>query len=286
MKPTRETIMPGVGHSFVCLEIDQSEFDRHYHHHPEYEITWILESEGQRLIGDSVEGFGPGDFVLIGRWIPHQYRNWKRGKARARVIQFQSEMLGDDFLSLPEMADLVPFLEGANRGWSFSKPVRKEAIHLMEGIFEQKGGAARLLGLIGLLCFLSNDRDRRPIASITYKETVNRQKVERLQRVLGYLEEHWNDTVKLDDVARVAALHPQSLSRFFGQHLGMSFQEYLVQFRISRAARLLIETDRTVLDIALSCGFNNLSNFNAQFKRIKGQPPRAFRKQDSVLLSG
>jgi AraC-like DNA-binding protein len=104
--------------------------------------------------------------------------------------------------------------------------------------------------------------------------------------VLSYLEEHWNDTVKLDDVARVAALHPQSLSRFFGQHLGMSFQEYLVQFRISRAARFLIETDRTVSDIAFSCGFNNLSNFNAQFKRIKGQSPRGFRKQDSVLLLG
>jgi AraC-like DNA-binding protein len=286
MKPTRETILPGAGRSFVCLDIDQSEFDRHYHHHPEFEITWILESEGQRLIGDSVEGFGPGDLVLIGRWVPHQYRNWRRGKARARVIQFRSEMLGDDFLSLPEVSDLVPFLDGANRGWSFSTPVSKEAITLMQGIFEQKRGTARLLGLIELLSFLSADRNRKPIASVAYQGTANRQKVERLQRVLSYLEEHWNDTVKLDDVAQVAALHPQSLSRFFGQHLGMSFQEYLVQLRISRAARLLIETDRTVSDIALSCGFNNLSNFNAQFKRIKGQSPRGFRKQDSVLLSG
>ena len=80
MKPARETILPGAGSSFVCLDIDQSEFDCHYHHHPEFELTWILESEGQRLVGDSVEGFGPGDLVLIGRWVPHQYRNWQRGK--------------------------------------------------------------------------------------------------------------------------------------------------------------------------------------------------------------
>ncbi len=279
MKPTRETILPGRGRSFACLEIDQAEFDSHYHHHPEFEITWIRESEGQRLIGDSVEGFEAGDLVLIGRWVPHQYRNWKSGQAKARVIQFRSEMFGSEFLGLPEMADVLAFLEGASRGWQFSDIVRMKGAGLIESIFEAETGADRVLALIELLLCFSGDEHRQPIASVAYPGTVNRSKVERLQRVLSFLDEHWEEPIKLSEVARVAALHPQSLSRFFGQHLGMSFQEYLLQLRVSHAARWLIETDRTVSDIAFSCGFNNLSNFNAQFKRIKGRPPRSFRKQ-------
>ena len=271
--------MPGEGRSFVCLEIDQSEFDSHYHHHREFEMTWIQESEGQRLIGDAVEGCEAGDFVLIGRWVPHQYRNWKQGRARARVIQFRSEMFGADFLGLPEMVEVMAFLEGASRGWRFSDSVRLQAADLMASLFEAERATDRLLSLIELLLALSRDTNREPIASVAYEPTFNRSKVERLQRVLSYLDKHWEETITLGEVAEVAALHPQSLSRFFGQHLGMSFQEYLLQLRISHAARLLIETDRTVSDIAFSCGFNNLSNFNAQFKRIKGRPPRSFRKQ-------
>lgn len=76
--------------------------------------------------------------------------------------------------------------------------------------------------------------------------------------------------------------HRLMLSRFFGQHLGLSFQEYLLQLRVSHAPRLLIETNRTVSDIAFSCGLNNLSNFNAQFKRINGRPPRNWRKQGTA----
>ena len=266
--------MPGEGRSFACLEIDQSEFDSHYHHHREFEMTWIQESEGQRLIGDTVEGFEAGDFVLIGRWVPHQYRNWKQGRARARVIQF--DYAPDGVL---DIHDVMAFLEGASRGWRFSDSVRLQAADLMASLFEAERATDRLLSLIELLLALSRDTNRAPIASVAYEPTFNRSKVERLQRVLSYLEKHWEETITLGEVAEVAALHPQSLSRFFGQHLGMSFQEYLLQLRISHAARLLIETDRTVSDIAFSCGFNNLSNFNAQFKRIKGRPPRSFRKQ-------
>lgn len=274
--------MPGEGRSFACLEIDQSGFDSHYHHHPEFEITWIQESEGQRLIGDAVEGFEAGDFVLIGRWVPHQYRNWKQGKARARVIHFRSEMFGADFLRLPEMTDVMAFLEEASRGWRFSDSVRLQAADLMTSLFEVERATDRLLYLIELLITLSRDTGREPIAGVAYEGTVNRSKVERLQRVLSYLDKHWEETITLGEVAQVAALHPQSLSRFFGQHLGLSFQEYLLQLRVSHAARLLIETGRTISDIAFSCGFNNLSNFNAQFKRIKGRPPRSFRKQGAA----
>ena len=82
----------------------------------------------------------------------------------------------------------------------------------------------------------------------------------------------------IDEASKVAALHPQSLSRFFKQHLGMTFQEYLKKIRLGQAARLLTTTDRTVTDIAFESGFNNLSNFNRHFRAAYGISPKEYRE--------
>ena len=98
MKLTRENVQPRRGSSFARLEFDLPEFDTHYHYHPEIEITWIVSSEGQRLIGDAIESFHPGDLALIGSNVPHQYRNWRRGRARSKVIQFRQDLFGPELL--------------------------------------------------------------------------------------------------------------------------------------------------------------------------------------------
>ncbi len=277
MKPTRENIQPNQGSSFSCLEIDQPEFDSHYHYHPEFEITWIVEGEGQRLIGDVVEPFCLGDLVVIGGGVPHQYRNWKSGRARAKVIQFSRDVFGSDFLRMPEFEGIRQLLDEAARGLRFSVEVQKMACCQIDELFESASESNRALRLMALLDTLGQDSERESVASDVYAKPVKVKKMERLERVLNYLEGHWRESITLADAAQVAALHPQSLSRFFRQHLGMNFQEYLVRLRVSRAAQRLIETDRTVADIAFECGFNNLSNFNYQFKRIKGGRPSEFR---------
>ncbi len=124
---------------------------------------------------------------------------------------------------------------------------------------------------------------RVSLASIVYAEPMKLQKIERLQRVLNFLDDQWREPVSLADAAKVAALHPQSMSRFFQQHLGMNFQDYLLKLRLGRAARSLLETDQTVADIAFHSGFNNLANFNRHFKSAYHQTPSDYRKPHSHL---
>ncbi len=278
MKLSRENIQPHAGCSFARIDFDLPQFDMHYHYHPEIEITWIVESEGQRLVGDSLEPFKPGDLVLIGSNVPHQYRNWQRGRARSRVIQFKREMFGASLVELPEFARINRMLERASRGLAFSEPVQKSALMQISRVFKAEVGPSTLVSLIELLRILSEDEDTRELASVVYSEPVKQKKIDRLQRVLNYLEKHWQEAVTLEDAAKVAALHPQSMSRFFRQHLGMTFQEYLIQLRVGRAARLLLETERTVVDVAFHCGFNNLANFNRHFQSAYQMPPSSYRK--------
>ncbi|MBK1875267.1 helix-turn-helix domain-containing protein [Pelagicoccus mobilis] len=278
MKLSRENIQPHSGNSFARIEFDLPQFDTHYHYHPEVEITWIAESEGQRLVGDALEAFEPGDLILIGGNVPHQYCNWKSGRARSRVIQFRQEILAPGVLDLAEFGRVRHLLDLAARGVGFSDEVRKAALQQMQRVFKAEEGPSTIIALLELLRILSQEESPRQIASVVYAEPVKLKKIDRLQRVLNYLEQNWQETVTLKEAAQAAALHPQSMSRFFQQHLGMSFQDYLIQLRIGRAARLLLETERTVVDIAFHCGFNNLANFNRHFQNAYKKTPSAYRK--------
>ncbi len=94
-----------------------------------------------------------------------------------------------------------------------------------------------------------------------------------LQRQLDAEEE-----IALAEVARIGALHPQSVSRFFQQHLGMNFQDYVQSMRIARACQLLRETREPVSHIALEVGFTSASHFNQLFRRIHQQTPTEYRR--------
>ncbi|OUW18058.1 MAG: hypothetical protein CBD18_03420 [Opitutales bacterium TMED158] len=280
MKLSREKVQPKAGSSFARLDFELPEFDTHYHYHPEVEITWILESEGQRLVGDGLENFEANDLVLIGSGVPHQYRNWNRGKARSKVIQFRHDLFGATLWELPEFAKIADLFDRASRGLSFSSQASRQARRQMERVFGASEGPVPLIELLGLLTLLSRDEAARPIASAVYSQPVKAKKIDRLERVLNFLETRWREKVSLAEAAEAAALHPQSMSRFFRQHLGMTFQDYLAQLRVRRAAQLLLGSDRTVVDIAFHCGFNNLANFNRRFQRVFRQTPSSYRARD------
>ncbi|MEO0794460.1 MAG: AraC family transcriptional regulator [Verrucomicrobiota bacterium] len=283
MKPYLGTVPPSPGSSFTCESYDVPEFRHDYHYHPEIELTWIIESDGQRLVGDSIRPFKAGDLVLIGENLPHHFRNTCRSRARSICIQFKLEMFGSEFLQLREFSEISSLLEEANRGLSFKSKTAKAVQRLMAESLNASPGPSRITRLIDALHLLSIDRDREFLASVTYAEKINPTRIDRLQRVLNYLESHWDETVSLEDASRVAALHPQSLSRFFQKHLRMTYQEYLKRLRLGHAARALLDTNRTVTDIAFHSGFNNISNFNRHFRRVYQRTPLEYRRQEMTL---
>ena len=69
-----------------------------------------------------------------------------------------------------------------------------------------------------------------------------------------------------------------AFSRFFTQHTGRNFTEYLIDIRIGMVTRMLIDTSKTIAEICYECGYNNISNFNRIFKKKKGRTPHEFRE--------
>lgn len=101
---------------------------------------------------------------------------------------------------------------------------------------------------------------------------------ERMKRVLDFVYRNFQEPITIDRVAGIANMANNSFSRYFSQRTWQPFTSFLNEIRLNHAAKLLIETQKSVLEINLACGFNNLSHFNFQFKMRYRQSPLNFRK--------
>ncbi|NEQ50903.1 MAG: helix-turn-helix transcriptional regulator [Leptolyngbya sp. SIO3F4] len=98
-----------------------------------------------------------------------------------------------------------------------------------------------------------------------------------LMRVLDYIDAHLDREIKLAQLAQLLDMSQFHFSRLFKQSIGISPHQYLVQQRVERAKKLLKQTDRLIVDIALECGFNSHSHLSKQFRQVTGMSPKAFR---------
>lgn len=99
-----------------------------------------------------------------------------------------------------------------------------------------------------------------------------------IQGIINYVEEHFSERLLLAEVARMFGFSVSFLSREFKSYVGMGFKEYLIRRRLLEAKRLLEESDLKVAVVALNAGFEDLSTFNHDFKKLIGLSPSAYRK--------
>lgn len=99
-----------------------------------------------------------------------------------------------------------------------------------------------------------------------------------LLQVLEYINDHLDQDIKLADLSALLGMSPFHFSHLFKQSIGTSPYQYLLQQRIERAKQWLKQTDRSILEIALLCGFNSHSHLSRQFRQLTGMTPKAYRQ--------
>jgi AraC family transcriptional regulator len=98
-----------------------------------------------------------------------------------------------------------------------------------------------------------------------------------LVRVLDYINERLDRKIELTDLAQLLGISQFHFSHLFKQAIGVSPYQYLIQQRIERAKQLLQQLDRSIMDVALDCGFNSHSHLSKQFRQFTGMTPKAYR---------
>jgi len=280
MKAKVERVSPGGAASFICRRRTDPRFGFTWHVHPEIELTLIVRSRGRRFVGDSIEPYEEGDLVLLGPNLPHTWDSdpRRKGPHEAVFCQFSESFLGPDFLRAPEMAAARRLLARSAQGLRFSGRTQKAVARRMDGM-ERLQGLARLAALLEVLHLLAGSRDVRPLSSREFAPSPRPADADRIDRVCRFLNERCTGRIRLAEAAAAAHLSVPAFSRFFRRRTGRTLVAYLNELRTGLACRELIETDRSISDIAFDSGFNNLSNFNRKFLELKGMNPREFRRQ-------
>ncbi len=102
---------------------------------------------------------------------------------------------------------------------------------------------------------------------------------QRMTEALRYIHTHYADALSLDDISAHLGLHPQYFSTFFKKHFQMGFLDYVNLYRVNHSLSALQNPSKTILDIALSCGFHSHKTYSNAFKRVYGVLPSQYRSR-------
>ena len=103
------------------------------------------------------------------------------------------------------------------------------------------------------------------------------RKIGRYKTLVSYMDKHYAEPVSLQQMADIVHCNRQYLCRFFKEIAGVTPIQYMISRRIESACRLLDSTDKSIVDISMECGFDNLSYFIRKFKEKKGCTPGQYR---------
>lgn len=179
------------------------------------------------------------------------------------------------------MNAITDLIHRSNRGIRFLGETAKQGGNLLKQLVDQRG-SNRILSFIGLLDYLAQQEEYEYLASLAYCPLPNPKHEDRINRCIAYMYEHFHEELRLAKVASLAAMSPESFSRFFKKTTGKTFIGFLNELRISNACWYLQQSDRTITEICFASGFSNLSNFNRRFRSIKNMTPAKYRKNSSI----
>ena len=281
MKPLFRKIIQASGSSFSLVEESPPLFDTPWHFHPEFELILIENSTGKRFMGDNIAEFDAQEVVLVGPNLPHFWRNDEGcdlSQARAYVVHFGADFLGEAYFQLPELLPVQTLLESARTGLKITGLTNVRVADMVRQLPRLKG-FERLMQLQQILYALALSGEREPLSSLGFVESFQATRHERISQVYEYVMYNFRQKITLQDVASVASMSEVGFCRYFKKSTGKAFFSFLNEIRIGYACRLLIEGGQNVTQVSYESGFNNLAHFNRQFKTITAQTPQQYRSQ-------
>jgi len=268
-----------------CIKVKWDDFPHFtfpWHYHREFEIVSVLKSYGTRYVGDSIESFNEGDIVLLGSNLPHYWKNHEifytqnpDYRVNAVVVQFSPELFSHTTLSLPEFAAIQRLLQNAQRGIRFTdqrnKTINRRLLRML-----RLTGMERYLELLAILHQMASCTQYQLLAGAHFEKNKIEETDQRLSKILTYINYNYTKKISIDDIASLSGMNVTALCRFFRQKTGKTIVCHTNEMRIGFACKLLVEARLSISQIALECGFNNLSNFNKTFKSITSYTPTEY----------
>ena len=250
-------------------------YEMAFHWHSNLEIIRVLSGELFLTLDNRAETLKPGDIAFINSETVHG--------ATPSDCLYECLVFNLGFLKTNNR-QCDEFIENllAHSSYLIELPTDERIKTLVNFIFEEteKNGVGTPFKVIGLFHELLGEIKEKKLftSHLPPSSDHDQKKVVKLKAVLKFLRENFASDITLDDMSAVAGFSRQYFCKFFKDMTGTTPVNYLMAYRIERAARKLLGSDSPIMQIAFDCGFNDLSYFIKTFRAFKHVSPKEYRK--------
>lgn len=283
MKPIFARLIEGLDtKAYATRAITRPVFSTEFHFHWACQMTYIVKSEGKRIIGDNVDRFTYDELTFLGSNIPHVWHNDKKNNetegAKSLALYMDPDSLLTSCEKLFDTKKLEHFFNQSKRGLLFYGSTKtKLKIKLQEIIVAEDINKTILL--LEIINILLHSTEFEFLSSAGYRHNYQPEDTERIDRVFKYVFDNFREDILLDEVSEMCNMSKHAFCRYFKSRTQKTFIEFVHEVRVSEACKLIARNKEQINNIAYQCGFNSLSHFNKTFKYVKGITPSQYKEQ-------
>lgn len=285
-KPTFKKITPNFGSSISTIEKTKKRkrSEAFWHFHPEIEMVYVNKGKGRRHIGNHLSYFNNSQLILIGSNLPHNgFTDRLTSKGKETMVQFHPDFLGETLKTLPELKNIFQLLERAKKGILFKPEIKKIVGPKIEKLTKYTG-IKRITKLLEILELLALTDDYVVLNENGYVFETQPQDSDKIDKIFKYVSKNYQNHITLDEIANYVSMTVPAFCRYFKKVTGKTFTQFVNEFRVFHATKLLTESQSSITDICFECGFNNFSHFNKVFSEVIGKSASKYRGELKAMV--
>lgn len=274
----------GTPYSLTRTITENGQPDILFHWHTDVEMIYVHEGTAKFHIDQEYFNSKAGDIILIRPNALHSIHPIENQKHYMDALNFQLDLMGYSAMDQASIDYLQPLYKGEldfvhviephHKGY---QAIRSCLIETMETGYHRKDYFEfQIKAQLNQLFYLLFENGY--VVSKT-QSLEGYRKEEKIRNIIDYISLHYQEELTIDHLANICGYSATHFMNFFKKHIGISCMEFLIQFRLRKATELLQHSNLSILEIANQSGFNNLSNFNRQFKKYYLMTPRQYRKK-------
>ncbi len=292
MNPKNEEILPEafLERHHICAYTDFNRYPNGYmpwHWHDAFEIDYIQQGSVEFRTTEERIPLEQGDLVFINSGVLHAYQSLNREVCINYAQVFDVQYLSGMYNSILEQKYVLPVRESDVQFYAFTpdSPCRvsmaSAVTHAVQLCEEEPFGYE--FDVRNELCefwkglFLETEEMR---AGAERRSTVD---VERIKRMMAYIQANYAERMTLDDIAKAAGISSRECTRCFNRCLSLTPIQYVTRYRLRVAADMLLHTSDSILVISEACGFSSAGYFSRTFSEYLGCTPREYRASAGVV---
>ena len=258
-----------IPHVFVaCKNYNMSIGVNPLHYHEKVEIYYMHEGDCEWFVDQRPYHFKSGDIALIPSGVTHRRSRESKIPITRTVVYCNNSMFPENIQRIME--------EGAYFIGSLPKSasIVTELLVKIQQEHENRDSFSETL----IKSYLAE------LASLIYRTRQNHEEILAksengyISKAIAYIKDTYQSRITLESASKHAGVSAAHLSRSFKEDTGFNFNEYLNLYRLKQAEEALKSEDKSILEIAYDCGFNDSGYFTACFKKTYGVTPTQYKK--------